>query len=130
MLTGRSFVAHLVFSIGNAGAVVAIRNDFRAAAATHIGAGIYEVVMSDDTPTGDAVPDITTSPEGGVAGGKFVGTSWLRTAANTYRIYTHPANVQLDAGPPAVFGFAAGGASADPAAGTIITFSLDRVDTI
>lgn len=129
MLAGRNFVAHLVFSVGAVNAVVIIRNDFNAALAL-IAPGIYEITLTGDTMPADAVPHLSSSPEGGVAGGKFVGVQVFRTAANTYRLFLQPANVQLDAGPPAVFGFAAAGAPAGPAQGTIITFSLDRVDTV
>ncbi len=129
MLTGRSFVGHIVFSIDETGAPVNIRANFRVTV-THEDDGIYEVNLTDDTANADAVPHLSASPNGGVAGGKFVGQNWLRISAKTYRIYTYPAATQLDAGPPAVFGFPAAGATADPGDGTILAFTLDRVDTV
>lgn len=129
MLAGRSFVAHLVFSVSNAGAAVIIRDDFRAIV-THPAAGTYEITLTDDCAVADAVPMLSSSPNGGATGGGFVGFNWLRLSSSVFRIYTHVGSVQLDAGPPAVFGFAAGGAPVNPATNTIVTFSLDRVDTV
>ncbi len=67
---------------------------------------------------------MSSSPNGGVAGGAYVGINVKRSAVNTYKILTTPATT---ADAPGV-GFPA--APAEPASGTIIEFTLDRVDTV
>lgn len=125
MIQGRNFVAFIVFRIeGEGGAPLVDREDFRATVA-RISAGVYDVTLSDDTATADAVPILRSTPNGNGDLGNFVGINWLRTGAKVFRLELHPANL-LSAGGGT--GFAV--APADPAGNTIITFGLDRVDTV
>lgn len=124
MLQGRNFVAHVVWSTIAEGALTVLSQDFRATV-TRISDGVYEVALTDDCAVADAVPIVKITPVANSDVGHFVGWGWLRTAAQTFRIFTYPA-VLLSAGGGT--GFAA--LQTSPADGTIISFSLDRVDTV
>ncbi len=124
MIQGRNFVEHIVFQFVAEGGLTILRDDFRATAA-RISDGVTEITLTDDTAVPDAVPIVKITPNQDSDTGNFVGWGWLRTAPNVFRIYTFPANL-LSAGGGT--GFAA--LQTSPADGTILSFSLDRVDTV
>ncbi len=123
MLTGRNFVAHLVFAIVANGQPTIIRGNFRATV-ERTDDGEYTVTTTDDTATVDATPIVSASPNGGVEGGEYVAANVIRSAAKTFKIILTPATT---ADAPGV-GFPA--APEDPDTGTVIHFTLDRVDTV
>lgn len=123
MLAGRNFVAHVVFSINENAPPTIIRNNFRATVA-RTASGEYTVTETDDCAEIDATCVCVAGPNGGVASGAYVGCSVKRFSATTYKILLTPANT---ADAPGV-GFPV--APIDPTTGTVITFTLDRVDTV